>query len=159
MLRCAEGDLRKAITFLQSAARLVGAQGQQGKKGEDEMDVDQDGAAPGNVVTVKSVEEIAGVIPEPAMTQLVAAMDPKTKGAVYERVAAVVEDMVMDGWSATQIVAQLYEKIVMDDRIADRQKNRIVLAFSEADKRLIDGSDEHLTVLDLSLKVAGALSS
>ena len=159
VLRCAEGDLRKAITFLQSAARLVGAQQTLGKKGEDEMDVDEDDGKTGNVVTVKSVEEIAGVIPEPTMMNLVGAMDPRTKGAMYERVAAVVEDMVMDGWSATQIVGQLYEKIVMDDKIADRQKNKIVMAFSEADKRLIDGSDEHLTVLDLSLKVAGALSS
>jgi len=159
VLRCAEGDLRKAITFLQSAARLVGAQQTLGKKGEDEMDVDEDDGQTGNVVTVKSVEEIAGVIPEPTMMRLVGAMDPRTKGAMYERVAAVVEDMVMDGWSATQIVGQLYEKIVMDDKIADRQKNKIVMAFSEADKRLIDGSDEHLTVLDLSLKVAGALSS
>ena len=155
LIRCAEGDLRKAITFLQSAARLVAAQGSTSKRA-DAMDVDGGG---GQAVTVRSVEEIAGVVPEPVMSRLLHAMEPKAKGPTYERVAKVVEDMVADGWSATQVVGQLYEKIAMDDKIADRRKNRIVVAFSEADKRLVDGSDEHLTVLDLSLKVAGALAS
>ena len=77
---------------------------------------------------------------------------------MYEKVADVVEDMVAEGWSATQVVGQLYDKVVMDDAISDRQKNRIVMSFSEADKRLVDGSDEHLTILDLSLQIAGALS-
>ena len=31
------------------------------------------------------------------------------------------------------------------------------MVFSEMDKRLIDGSDEHLTILDLCLQVAGML--
>ena len=157
LIRCAEGDLRKAITFLQSAARLVGAQGMNRKKGkgEDEMDVDED--ATSQAVTVQSIEEIAGVIPDPTIARLLQAMQSKAKGGLYERVADVVEDMIAEGWSATQVVSQLYEKIVMDDAIPDRQKNRIVMSFSEADKRLVDGSDEHLTILDLSLQIAGAL--
>jgi len=152
LIRCAEGDLRKAITFLQSAARLVGAQK---KKDGDAMDVD----GGGQVVTVRSVEEIAGVIPDGTIERLTKAMDPKAKGVMYERVAQVVEDMVADGWSATQVLGQLYEKTVMDDQVQDRQKNKIVMAFSEADKRLVDGSDEHLTILDLCLRIAGALAS
>ena len=137
---------------MQSAARLVGAQK---KKDGDAMDVD----GGGQVVTVRSVEEIAGVIPDGTIERLTMAMDPKAKGAMYERVAQVVEDMVADGWSATQVLGQLYEKTVMDDQVQDRQKNKIVMAFSEADKRLVDGSDEHLTILDLCLRIAGALAS
>jgi replication factor C subunit 2/4 len=37
-------------------------------------------------------------------------------------------------------------------------KNKITLIFSEADKRLVDGSDEHLTILDLALRISGVLS-
>src|SRR5271167_1053840 len=40
LIRCSEGDLRKAITFLQSAARFMGAMVQRGKKEEDEEDVE-----------------------------------------------------------------------------------------------------------------------
>ncbi|KAH7364565.1 P-loop containing nucleoside triphosphate hydrolase protein [Rhexocercosporidium sp. MPI-PUGE-AT-0058] len=161
LIKCSEGDLRKAITFLQSAARLVGAVG--GKEGveeeevEDEvdkMDVDKEKKK----VTVKSVEDIAGVIPDKTIGLLVKAMQPRSKGAVYEAVSRVVTDMVADGWSATQVVTQLFQAIIYTEEIPDIQKNRITLIFSEADKRLVDGSDEHLIILDLALRISNVLS-
>jgi replication factor C subunit 2/4 len=171
LLRCSEGDLRKAITFLQSAARLVGAvqasaASEKKRKrtkieddsDDDAMDVDSGPAAAGKPVTVQSIEEIAGVIPESTVSTLLTAMQPAKSGTVYARVSKAVEDMVAEGWSATQIVTQLYDKIVLrDESVGDLQKSKIVMVFSETDKRLIDGSDEHLTVLDLCLQVAGML--
>jgi replication factor C subunit 2/4 len=110
LIKCSEGDLRKAITFLQSAARLVGAVGRKGK-GEDDNDEDDDDAMDvdesGKIVTVKSIEEIAGVIPDATIESLVKAMQPRSAGLVYEAVAKVVQDMVADGWSATQVVSQV----------------------------------------------------
>ncbi|KAH8602591.1 P-loop containing nucleoside triphosphate hydrolase protein [Bisporella sp. PMI_857] len=150
LIRCSEGDLRKAITFLQSAARLVGAVAP-ADQDVDAMDVD-DGDE--KVVTVKSVEEIAGVIPDATIEELVKAMQPKSKGLVYEAVSRVVTDMVADGWSATQ----LYQSIIYDEAVADVHKNKITLLFSEADKRLVDGSDEHLTILDLALRISKELA-
>ena len=101
LVRCSEGDLRKAITFLQSAARLAGALRQ---ADADEMEVDGEA---GPVVTTRSIEEIAGVIPEPVVDGLVAALQPRSKGAVYEAVAKRVTELVADGWSATQVIAQV----------------------------------------------------
>lgn len=172
LLKCSEGDLRKAITFLQSAARLVGAVQQQSTatdkkrkraKIDDEDDEDMPDAAtastsPHQPVTVQSIAEIAGVIPTPTIDSLVTAMQPSSKGTVYSRVSKAVEDMVAEGWSASQIVTQLYDILVLsDETTGDWQKSRIVLCFSETDKRLVDGSDEHLTILDLCLQVAGIL--
>ena len=170
LLRCSDGDLRKAITFLQSAARLVGAaqgttQDKKRKRAKIEDDEDDDDAmevddasSSNKPVTVKSIEEIAGVIPEPTIDRLVTAMQPSSQGTMYSRVSRVVEDMIAEGWSATQVVTQLYDKVVIgDEAVGDAQKSRIVLCFSETDKRLVDGSDEHLTLLDLCLRVAGNL--
>ncbi|KAH6709621.1 P-loop containing nucleoside triphosphate hydrolase protein [Leptodontidium sp. 2 PMI_412] len=159
LIKCSEGDLRKAITFLQSAARLVGAVGGKDENQEvedevDRMDVDKEKKK----VTVKSVEDIAGVIPDTTINKLVKAMQPRSKGAVYEAVSKVVTDMVADGWSATQVVTQLFQAIIYTEEIPDIQKNRITLIFSEADKRLVDGSDEHLTILDLALRISNVLS-
>lgn len=118
LIKCSEGDLRKAITFLQSAARLVGAvkvpqakaNGHTKKRkvveddDEDAMDVD---GADGTIVTVRSIEEIAGVIPNNVISDLVQAMQPKIRGAVYNEVSKVVTDLVADGWSASQVITQV----------------------------------------------------
>lgn len=105
LIKCSEGDLRKAITFLQSASRLVGAAGKGKAHDEDAMDVDGDNS---KMVTVKSVEEIAGVIPDGTIEGLVKAMQPRNdKGLVYDKVSKAVVDMVADGWSATQVVTQV----------------------------------------------------
>jgi len=104
LIKCSEGDLRKAITFLQSAARLVGAVSL--KEDEDENAMDIDGKE-SKIVTVKSIEDIAGVIPDETIEKLVKAMQPKSKGLTYEAVAKVVTEMVADGWSGTQVVSQV----------------------------------------------------
>lgn len=101
LIRCSEGDLRKAITFLQSAARLVGASGQKDVDGDDAMNVDT------KVVTVKIIEDIAGVIPGPTIDALVTALRPHSGGDTYGSVSKVVEDLVADGWSAGQVVTQV----------------------------------------------------
>lgn len=121
LIRCSEGDLRKAITFLQSATKLVGStRALQIKSNvnwkkrrviKDEEDDDSDSmhvdVAADVIVTVKNIEEIAGVIPGNFIDDLVGAMQPPSHGAVYEAVARVVTDLVADGWSATQIVTQV----------------------------------------------------
>ena len=122
VIECSEGDLRKAITFLQSAARLVGSvrtshlrsNGSSKKKIlEDEEDEDEDEDAmevdglDDSVVTIKSIEEIAGVVPNKVIEGLLQAMQPRSKGSVYEAVAKHVTDLVADGWSATQVVTQV----------------------------------------------------
>lgn len=108
LVKCAEGDLRKAITFLQSAARLANAGALKAKDedGADEMDIDSGGGK----VTAKSVLEIAGTIPDEVIDGLWSAMQPKGKGvSVYTAVAKCVEDLVADGWSGGQTVTQVRE--------------------------------------------------
>lgn len=102
LIRCSEGDLRKAVTFLQSAARLVGAVAQpKDSDGDEAMGVDK------KAVTVKIIEDIAGVIPDQTIEELVATLRPRGSGGAYAGVSKVVEDMVADGWSAGQIVSQV----------------------------------------------------
>ncbi|KAJ5766540.1 uncharacterized protein N7511_004156 [Penicillium nucicola] len=160
LIRCGEGDLRRAITYLQSAARLVGATNKAvaaAKGGDDDAEM-TDAGSEGRIITVRSIEEIAGVVPESILDSLVQAMQPKKGVSSYEAVSSVVTDLVADGWSATQILGQLYRRVVFSEAIPDIQKNKIVMLFSEMDKRLVDGSDEHLSMLDLALRISGILS-
>ncbi|CEJ57305.1 Putative Subunit of heteropentameric Replication factor C (RF-C) (Eurofung) [Penicillium brasilianum] len=162
LIRCGEGDLRRAITYLQSAARLVGAtraggKDAGGKDADDDAEMTDAGSSESGTITVRAIEEIAGVIPESILDDLVQAMQPKTSGSSYEAVSKVVTDLVADGWSATQLVGQLYRRVVFNEAIPDVQKNKIVMVFSELDRRLVDGADEHLSVLDLALRIANIL--
>ncbi|KOS20245.1 Replication factor C subunit 2 [Escovopsis weberi] len=154
LIKCSEGDLRKAITFLQSAARLVGAgagASKQDGQADDQMDVD------GRAVTVKIIQDIAGVIPDSTVDGLAKAICSRPSAQAYGCISKVVEDMVADGWSAGQVVTQLYQNLIFDEMIPDLQKNKISLIFSEVDKRLVDGADEHLSILDLSTRISAVM--
>ncbi|KAL2811900.1 hypothetical protein BJX63DRAFT_422128 [Aspergillus granulosus] len=154
LISCSDGDLRRAITYMQSAARLVGAAKSAPKDGDDDEEMKDQGS---EIITVRTIEEIAGVIPESILDQLIQALQPKKLGSSYEAVSKVVTDIVADGWSATQLLIQLYRRMIYNDAIPDVQKNRIVMVFSEMDKRLVDGADEHLSILDVALKISGIL--
>ncbi|KAJ5623330.1 hypothetical protein N7490_011935 [Penicillium lividum] len=157
LIRCGDGDLRRAITYLQSAARLVGAAKALPAKTDEDEEMTDAGAPQPGLITIQTIEEIAGVVPESILDDIVQAMQPKGSGPAYPAVSKVVTDLVADGWSATQVVAQLYRRVVFNEAIPDIQKNKIVMAFSEMDKRLVDGADEHMSILDLTLRIAGIL--
>jgi replication factor C subunit 2/4 len=115
LLHTSEGDLRRAITYLQSAHRLTSAMSSASTNGhaskrkskvisDDDEDEEMSDApsATGGTVTVKIIEEIAGVIPPATIDELASAM--QGKGPVYSSVARCVENIVMDGWSANQLL-------------------------------------------------------
>lgn len=108
LIHLADGDLRKAITFLQSASKLLSA-----------------GAVPGadaGKITVASVQEIGGVLPESMLRTLTAAMgvpalpdqqdtqmetiNDKTKSP-FDQVHDAVVKLVRNGYSATQTLSQV----------------------------------------------------
>jgi replication factor C subunit 2/4 len=108
LIACSDGDLRRAITYMQSAARLVGAAKSAGKDGDDDEEMKEQGS---ETITVRTIEEIAGVIPESILDQLIQSLQPKKLGSSYEAVSKVVTDIVADGWSATQLLVQVFPPV------------------------------------------------
>lgn len=110
LIKVSDGDLRRAITYLQSSAKLhnpnkygqVDAEGDTGMDGVDGI---------GEIVTVRSIDEISGVIPDDTITQLLFACQAKSGESVYQDVANIVKNMVADGWNASQIVIQVGQLI------------------------------------------------
>lgn len=169
-LKLADGDLRKAIQLLQSAARLVGASasasngaGKKGKKkpvaeDEDEEMLDADTTKPvGKAITADILNEIAGVVPPQVIDDLVTIMQ---KGATknYNALSAAVEDIVASGWAATEVLTSLYQKLIYDDLISSPKKCKILPILSIMDKRLLDGSEETLSILDMVCQIATILA-
>jgi nuclear protein localization family protein 4 len=124
------------------------------------MELDTPASTPAvSSVSLQAIAEIAGVIPNQTLATLSDSLFPKSssKAIRFNEIAKVVENMVAEGWSASQTVSQLYEKVMFDERVEDVKKVQLVGVFSETDKRLVDGGDEHLAVLDLGVRVAGIL--
>lgn len=158
------------MQLLQSAARLVGATatiengvGKKNKKprivdDEDEEMIDADAVSKPskNIITADILNEIAGVVPPSVIENLVFLM---TKGATrnYQSLASGVDDIVASGWAATEVLTSLYQKLIYDDMISSQKKCKILPILSSMDKRLLDGSEETLSILDMVCQIANIL--
>jgi replication factor C subunit 2/4 len=105
LIKTSDGDLRRAITYLQSASRLH--------------------AASSDAITAVSIQEIGGVVPDQAMRELGRALgvDSSSDGndddvemngtsgsagkSGFGIVQRAVEKIVREGYSATQVLIQV----------------------------------------------------
>uniref|UniRef100_UPI00398ED292 replication factor C subunit 4 isoform X2 n=1 Tax=Pristiophorus japonicus TaxID=55135 RepID=UPI00398ED292 len=124
LINVSEGDLRKAITYLQCATRLTG----------------------GKNITQQVIIEIAGVVPTEMIDSLLAACHSSS----FEKLETVVKNMINEGYAATQLINQLHEVIIDKEDLNDQQKSAITLKLAEVDKCLADGADEYLQMISLS---------
>ncbi|BFZ63579.1 Subunit of heteropentameric Replication factor C (RF-C) [Saitoella coloradoensis] len=157
LVRTGEGDMRKAITYLQSAAKLQHAT----PVASEDGDVEMVGTGSGGRVTVQEIEEIAGVVPVAIIASLLAACEPKgnSNGSVFSRVQKAVDDVIAEGYSANQLVLQIHDEIVKSETLSAKQKYKIVDKLGEVDKRLTEGADEGLAVLDICCNISSILAT
>ncbi|XP_016347750.1 replication factor C subunit 4 [Sinocyclocheilus anshuiensis] len=122
LVSVSEGDLRKAITYLQSAARLHTEQ----------------------EITEQIIIEIAGVVPPKVIETL---LQISYRGT-FEKLELAVKDMIDEGYAATNVLNQLHD-VIIDEKLSDKQKSIITQKMAEVDKCLADGADEYLQLLSL----------
>ncbi|KAK3095174.1 hypothetical protein FSP39_011045 [Pinctada imbricata] len=123
LMYTSEGDLRKAITYLQSASRL---------KGEES-------------ISKQDIYEIAGVIDDGVIDNLIKVCRSNS----YEKVEKEVKEVIFAGHSASQIIGQLHDKIVQLEDLGDKQKSVICEKLAVVDKCLMDGADEYIQLMAL----------
>lgn len=121
--KVSEGDLRRAITCLQSAARLYGSH-----------------------ITTDHIVYVSGVIPDSVIEGLLKAC----RSGAFDRAQAAVADVIAEGYPVAQILSQLYDIIVVAEDITDEQKSRICERMAQSDKCLVDRADEYLQLLDVA---------
>lgn len=152
LIRTSEGDLRKAITYLQSAAKLsqstlIGVKNVEGK----------DSLALSSKITTRSIIEIAGVVPDEVIEGLLAICE-NAQGS-FSKLFKAVQDATAEGYGASQVMMQMHDCIVASEVIGNKHKNAVLFLMSETDKRLNDGADEHLQLLDLISSIKTILQS
>lgn len=115
-----DGDLRRAITLLQTAHRL------------------------GEPIGVSLLEELAGRIPKTLLHQalhLCRSPDPHALATFLK------QSVIKQAYCGTQFLTQLTEMVVADLSISASQKAMICLRLSLADFRLNDGGSEPIQVM------------
>ncbi|KAG1941708.1 replication factor C subunit 4 [Pimephales promelas] len=122
LVKVSDGDLRKAITFLQSAARL---------------NADRE-------ITEQIIIEIAGVVPPKVIESF---LQICYRGA-FEKLELAVKDLIDQGFAATNVLIQLHE-VIIEEKLSDKHKSVIAEKMADVDKCLADGADEYLQLLSL----------
>ncbi|KDR81816.1 hypothetical protein GALMADRAFT_58690 [Galerina marginata CBS 339.88] len=152
LISTSNGDLRRAITYLQSASRLSSS------------------TNPPTKIQTVDIQEIAGVVPDSVINNFARVLgielddgmdvDDRSNGSVgFEPIKKQVKFLMREGYSAAQIISQLHDLVVFHPTLDGRKKSSCALAFAEADKALCDGADEELWVLEVALCINKAVLS
>ena len=126
-----EGDLRKAITSLQSCARLRG-----------DVEIAKD-----------DVYEISGVIPEKYLEVLLECCQLNS----YDRVQGFVDDMICEGFSGHQLINQLHHYVVANSCLTDSQTSPICEKLATSEHCLRE-ADEYLQIMSMATTIMKVLS-
>ncbi|WVQ77362.1 hypothetical protein IAR50_007047 [Cryptococcus sp. DSM 104548] len=144
ILELAGGDLRKAITYLQTGQRLHAA------------------SNPPTPISALSIHEISGVVPTSLIESILASVgiDPSTgidpsllSSSSFTTVRTAVRQITREGWSAYQVLSQLHDALIPLPAIGALEKSLAGLVLAECDKALCEGGDEELAMLDCLLRV------
>ena len=132
ILHISQGDLRKAITLLQSSAKIVS---------NDEGE---------STITLKNVNELSGTIHDEILEDLINVIEQKNLSQITEK----VQEFVNSGWSAASALTQLHDYYINRDEFDTKFKNQVSWILFDTDSKLTSGSNEHLQLLNLIMKIS-----
>ena len=77
----------------------------------------------------------------------------------FEKLNRFAKDLTAEGFSLTQYILQLHEKVVFDETIPDSKKAAICEKLAVAEGRLHDGANEYLQILDVTTLIMNQLAN
>jgi replication factor C subunit 2/4 len=122
ILEHADGDMRRAVTTLQSVHSL--------SVGGDNVDKD-------------SIAEIAGLPPTTVVDTLWKALVSSS----FDQMQRTVDRVVAEGYSAQLLLSALLPRLVTDTVLTERSKAELAIRLAEAEKNMIEGADEYLQLM------------
>ncbi|KAL3363717.1 hypothetical protein AABB24_012778 [Solanum stoloniferum] len=124
---------------------------------EEGLNLDSESAARlfGSSISAKDLISVSGVIPN----EVVQAIFSACRSGNFDLANKEVNNVIAEGYPVSQLLSQLYDRVVDADNISDEQKARICKKFAEADKCLVDEADEYLQLLNVASSTMQALSN
>jgi replication factor C subunit 2/4 len=140
--RVCGGDLRRAITSLQTLAAMYGSDSGAAADGGDST---------AGFPSVQAVYEMSGVVPDETVQAFFGACQSNS----FEQLEQAARQIEHGGFAADQFLTQLHDMVMLKPASAldDSDKATALEAIAEAEKCLIDGADEFLQVFAVGSKI------
>jgi len=126
IMKASNGDMRKAVTYLQSAHQLC--------------------TGDSKVVTTDIVLDISCKVPANAMGVLW----EKMSSNVFDQMRSCVDNIINEGYPMTELLMQLHDDTIQHGSLSDLDKALICEKIAQADQCLVDGASEKLQLLDVA---------
>jgi replication factor C subunit 2/4 len=126
------GDMRKAVTFLQSSFQL----------------------SSGEPVKAELVIDISGEVSDVVMANYWAVLS----GRSFEAMRLFVEELIYQSHPVSSVLSKLFDVVVSSPSLVDTDRALICEKIAKTDQSLVDGASEALQMLDLSCFVMRRLS-
>ena len=114
ILTVAEGDMRRAVTTLQSVHALRGV-----GTGEDGIIIDDD-----------AIAEIAGIPPPRVIHELYQAI----QSDLFDTMKTAVEEVCLSGYSAQAVLGCLLQDIITSPNLTELGRAQLAIRIAEAEK-------------------------
>ena len=124
LMEMSQGDLRKAINYLQSSYRLYGTS-----------------------LKPEHIDDLSGNVPVERLEKF---LDRCRNTRSFKELQDLCSDLVADGYPANQVFSQLHDLVIALEDLTDAIKAVILSVLAAADKALIDGANEHLQLLHVA---------
>ncbi|CCF58184.1 hypothetical protein KAFR_0E00300 [Kazachstania africana CBS 2517] len=131
ILEISQGDLRRAITLLQSASKRISY-----------LKVEK--------IRILQVEELAGVVP----TKILHEIAEKVATKDIKIIADYVDTFIISGWSGVSVLNQLHDYYITNDDYDTDFKNKVSWILFDTDAKLTNGTNEHIQLLNLLVKIS-----
>lgn len=123
LIRCASGDMRKAIMLLQNLSYI---------------------AIKNGVITTEDIYETAGWIPDDTLLNMInKIINSKTR---IDLIIDICREIYRN-FPVQSFYRQLLQQIAVDNRFSDQKKSLICLHVSRTEKMLLDRANEYLQLL------------
>jgi replication factor C subunit 2/4 len=101
------------------------------------------------VLSEEAIVEIMSVIPSSLVTGFINACTSPDSRA-YEHVDSFVRNLLLEGYAATALLSQVFDAVIALEG-EERKKGAVLERIALVDKRLADGADEYVQVMDVAV--------
>jgi len=128
VLAVSGGDMRRAVTSLQSVQALLAGQ----TVGDTDIVIDKN-----------FINELAGLPPDQVIDELYRSLLSNK----FDTMQLAVRNIIADGYSVQTLLQKLLDKFIDSDDLDELGRAKLAIRTAEAEDRMNDGADEYLQLM------------